>query len=78
MQDCAECGTGAIAEGLAVCPHCGKELEMPKITVGGGPSHASAVPGEPGYIPPPEPEPVPAPAPAPKTAKAAKAAKPDG
>ncbi len=76
MQDCAECGTRAIAEGLAVCPHCGKELDMPKITVGGGPSHAAAGPGEPGYIPPPEPEPVPAPAP--KTAKAAKTAKPDG
>ncbi len=73
MQDCGQCGTRAIAEGLVVCPHCGKELDMPKITVGGGPSHAAAGPDEPGYIAPgPEPEPEP------KIAKAAKTAKPDG
>jgi hypothetical protein len=34
---------------------------MPKISVGGGPSHAQALPGEPGYIAPPEPEPEPEP-----------------
>ena len=52
---CGSCGCQAIAYDLAVCPMCGKEREMPKIT-NSGPSNADALPGEAGYTEPEEPE----------------------
>jgi len=55
---CGKC-TAKFAVGLARCPHCGstnftEDWQMPKNTVHGGPSNATAGPGEPGYMPPGE------------------------
>jgi outer membrane biosynthesis protein TonB len=50
MWDCLKCGCRAII--VRLCPQCfePKEDDMPKATVEGGASNASAEPGDPGYI----------------------------
>ena len=58
LNACGKC-TAKFAVGLARCPHCGstnftEDWQMPKNTVHGGPSNATAGPGEPGYMPPGE------------------------
>lgn len=36
MWDCENCGTSAIAGGVAVCPHCGAEHSAPTPNVSAG------------------------------------------
>lgn len=56
LNACKSC-TARFAVGLPKCPHCGStDFEedwkvMPKNTVHGGPSNATAGPDEPGYMP---------------------------
>jgi hypothetical protein len=58
LNVCEDC-TAKFAVELSKCPHCGstkftEDWQMPKITEHGGPSNATAGPGEPGYMPPGE------------------------
>jgi hypothetical protein len=43
MWSCEHCGCQAIAHDLRICPMCGKERDVPKITVAGGASSALGV-----------------------------------
>jgi hypothetical protein len=63
IEVCPRC-TCRFAVGLLRCPQCGEvaplfadrttteEDQMPRITVGAGPTNAAAQPGDPGYIEP--------------------------
>lgn len=46
MRACGSCGTQAIAQELTVCPHCGKELAVAKITSSGANVHVEDEPVE--------------------------------
>lgn len=55
MWDCPACGCRNITAPLTRCPMCGRECDMPKVTVNSGASNANALPGETGYVLPAEP-----------------------
>lgn len=59
LWKCLRC-TAAYAVGAPKCPQCDsteyEEDGVAKTSVPGGPTSASAAPGETGYMPPPEPE----------------------